>query len=81
MNGNSFCAVCKALSLSNEEILYEFLLLDKEQILRHKKKLKKRVLADAKLEFSPTAIAKKHVISLAIVRRILKEDASKHKGL
>lgn len=71
--GESFCSLCKDYHLSNEEIIYEFLSITPRQSSKHKRELTQKILADAADGFSPTAIARKHTISMAVVRAILRE--------
>jgi len=77
LKGESFCALCKEFSLSDEEIVFEFLSVNDREAARHRKKLKEKVLADAALNFSPTSIARKHKISMAIVKDMLRQQTEK----
>lgn len=74
--GESFCTLCKAYELSAEQILNEFLSVTKEDIQAHKVMFQEKVLADVKLNFSTTAIARRHCVSMSIVRKILREQGN-----
>lgn len=76
LSGASFCSLCEEFEFTDEDILNMFLSLDESQILTHKESLRKKVLKDAKKKLSTTAIARKHCISMAIVRNILRQEIS-----
>ena len=73
LEGESFFALCKDLSLNEQQILLEFTAITGEQIQQHTQMLRKKVLQDYKDHFSPTAIARKHTISMSVVRRMVTE--------
>ena len=74
LEGESFCALCKYYELSDEQILNEFLSIDKDQVKIHKAVLKDKIIADATHGFSTTSIARRHTVSMSIVRGILRDE-------
>jgi len=76
MNGKSFCYLCNEMKLSDNEILSLYFILVKENLDKHKEALKQLIINDSAYPFSNTALGKKHYISMAIVRKILRESAS-----
>lgn len=75
--GESFCNLCKIFEFTNDQILNEFLSMERDQIDIHKKVLRSKVVDDVQHNLSMTSIARKHCISMAIVRDILREESEK----
>lgn len=75
LSGESFCSLCKNYEFTNEQILNEFLSMERSQIDIHKRSLRNKIIDDVQHNLSTTSIARKHGISMAIVRDILCEES------
>lgn len=70
--GSSFCCICRDLGLSDKEILSAFHLIRCSDLSEHKQALTSIIIATYEQNFSITAIARKNLISISVVRNVIK---------